>query len=448
LRIAGVLAVVLAVVIVLVKGTIASQTRGQPYSVFIKILLNHMQMLGIIASFDMRWPADIADFLSRLAILQLVQEAVVAFDCHMDTRLPDAVTPAQRGYVPEDERNITVINRMFTSELFSSPDGEWRIIYLKLLIHAAVPVICGCCAHAGWYVVLKWQRTAPAAFPRQRYNRFISTLIILLFLVHPMISQFMVNMFRCKDYDHDVRLLKELEVICWQHMHQTLAFAIALPCGLVWGLGIPATIYSLMAKEKDDLETEAVQIRYGFLYNGYKRDNYYWEIVIMYRKICCLCVAVLLNSVGVIVQALVLVIILVVFFQLNNVLRPSCNRSLNECEDLSLLTQLLTMYCGLFFLSQSDVDPDSTAYDPSSDFILTEPTRLALLGAIVVGNVFFLASWGVRFVRTLRGAIRYSSRDLYVAVFLCCRADRLSKDDAKLAEAGKRETIIEKIEEI
>ena len=81
------------------------------------------------------------------------------------------------------------------------------------------------------------------------YDRFLSTLIILLFLTHPMITQFMVNMFRCKDYDYDFRLLKELEIICYDHMHQMLAFGVALPCALLWGLGIPATIYKLMAKE-------------------------------------------------------------------------------------------------------------------------------------------------------------------------------------------------------
>lgn len=42
LRIAGVFCLVFIVVVVLVKGTIASQTRKQAYSVFIKILLNHM----------------------------------------------------------------------------------------------------------------------------------------------------------------------------------------------------------------------------------------------------------------------------------------------------------------------------------------------------------------------------------------------------------------------
>jgi len=33
-------------------------------------------------------------------------------------------------------------------------------------------------------------------------------------------------------------------------------------------------------------------------------------------------------------------------------------------------------------------------------------------------------------------------------LFLCCRSDRLSSEDVKLAREAKRETIIEKIEDI
>ena len=97
-------------------------------------------------------------------------------------------------------------------------------------------------------------------------------------------------------------------------------------------------IYILMAKEKERLDTDAAKIKYGFLYNGYKRDNYYWEIIIMYRKIFCLFISVFLNGVGIVVQALVLLILLVVFTQLNNVTRPFGTRALNEVEDMSLYT--------------------------------------------------------------------------------------------------------------
>ena len=75
----------------------------------------------------------------------------------------------------------------------------------------------------------------------------------------------------------------------------------AIPCLLIWGLGIPATVLTMMSKSSDRMGTYEVRQRFGFLYNGYKRHNYYWEIVIMYRKILCIIVAVLLRPAGVIV---------------------------------------------------------------------------------------------------------------------------------------------------
>jgi hypothetical protein len=44
--------------------------------------------------------------------------------------------------------------------------------------------------------------------------------------------------------------------------------------------------------------------------------------------------------------------------------------------------------------------------------------------------------------------IKDNYRNIYIAVFLCCRKDKLQKDDAKIATDAKRETIIEKIEDI
>ena len=74
------------------------------------------------------------------------------------------------------------------------------------------------------------------------------------------------------------------------------------------------------------------------MYNGYKRHNYFWEIVIMYRKILCIFIAVFLNRVGIVVQALVLLILLVVFMQANATRRPFAARALNDIEAMSLAT--------------------------------------------------------------------------------------------------------------
>jgi hypothetical protein len=110
---------------------------------------------------------------------------------------------------------------------------------------------------------------------------------------------------------------------------------------------------------------------------------------------------------------------------------------------------MITIYCGLFFISATD--KNSSTYNASKDFVLTEPTKFALFGLIVVCNVAFLVLWVVKFLLTLRTMIKNSGEKgekLYVILFLCCRKDKLVKEDAKLAREDKRERIIEKIEEI
>lgn len=88
----------------------------------------------------------------------------------------------------------------------------------------------------------------------------------------------------------------------------------------------------------------------------------------MYRKILCIFVAVFMNRIGVIVQALVILIILVMYTQLNNMRRPFIARALNDMEDLSLMTSVITIYCGLFFISSKP--KTSSDFDPDKDFYL------------------------------------------------------------------------------
>jgi len=86
----------------------------------------------------------------------------------------------------------------------------------------------------------------------------------------------------------------------------------------------------------------------------------------MYRKILMILISIFLNRIGKIVQALVILIVLVVFIQVNNLKRPFINRSLNELENMSLISAMVTVYCGVFFLSAKD--PESQSFDPSVDY--------------------------------------------------------------------------------
>ena len=88
----------------------------------------------------------------------------------------------------------------------------------------------------------------------------------------------------------------------------------------------------------------------------------------MYRKIACIFIAIFLNRIGLVVQALVLLLVLVAFLQVNNLRRPFAVRALNDIEGISLMTSMITIYCGLFFIASKDKNSES--FNANKDFYL------------------------------------------------------------------------------
>jgi len=255
----------------------------------------------------------------------------------------------------------------------------------------------------------------------------------------------MVDVFNCTSYGGVSRLSSDLQVKCYADAkHSQVAYFVALPALFIWGLGIPATVFTLMRKNSDKLTTEQVKQQFGFLYNGYKRHNYYWEIVIMYRKIMCIFIAVFLRPMGVIVQALVLLIMLGGFLQANNTSRPFRQRQLNDIENMSVATQIITIYCGIFFISAK---PHDENFVGNRDFYLSETGKILLVMVIAFCNSFFILLWIMKFMEISREMIKRSSKRIYVYIFLCGRWDKLEKETARRAGVIKREKIIASIED-
>ena len=107
----------------------------------------------------------------------------------------------------------------------------------------------------------------------------------------------------------------------------------------------------MLYHNKEKLELLEIREKYGFLYNGFKKRYFYWEAINMYRKIIIILVSVFFGIFGVITQALVIFLVLIIFLILNIKLLPYTFKSLNDMEILSIITSMITIYCGLFFVS-------------------------------------------------------------------------------------------------
>ena len=113
------------------------------------------------------------------------------------------------------------------------------------------------------------------------------------------------------DVDDTSRVLDDLEVICYSNLHKFFSFAVALPSIIVWGVGIPLFALLLLFRDRNNLEEISVKKKFGFFFRGYKSSFYFWEIVIMYKKVAVIIISVFVSTVGVIAQALIVFAILI-----------------------------------------------------------------------------------------------------------------------------------------
>ena len=77
-------------------------------------------------------------------------------------------------------------------------------------------------------------------------SRIIGTIIIVLFLAHPIITTSMFGAFSCTEIDGVSRLFQDLEISCSSPSQEYFSLKIALPGLLIWGLGIPFFAYYLI----------------------------------------------------------------------------------------------------------------------------------------------------------------------------------------------------------
>ena len=101
---------------------------------------------------------------------------------------------------------------------------------------------------------------------------------------------------------------------CWTGDHLMYVMTVAIPAFIVWGVGMPAI--AILALNRAYVSDRLSEVRtlsvFGFLYNGYKFSRYYWEIIILYRKVSVVFILVFLSLVSIQVQALVALFVMMI----------------------------------------------------------------------------------------------------------------------------------------
>jgi len=326
---------------IMVSTTIKSAVRTKSLSsIYIKILMNYLQIVILAASFNLAWPEQVLQLFSAQESAGSFTEQAFSVDCFL---------------APSDSANADIV------------------VFRKLIVMAVLPVFLAAVSCVIWVCIQCYKRYDN--FPR---DSLIATMVILLFLAHPTLTKYLFNIFTCMDIDGKMYLLQQLDVKCWDYTHVFYIVTCAMPAIILWVLGVPALCLAYLVKNKKNLFSIAIRIRLGFLFNGYRPHAYYWEFVILYRKIAIICCSVFLTTISIPIQALCVLFVLILALYVQDQVQPYTTKDLNSIELKSILCATVTIYCGLFFLTGD----------------LGDSAKMALFVAIVVTNVFFLWHWG------------------------------------------------------
>lgn len=162
-RLLLILAGIIIWIVIMIRSTIVGATQMKNLqSIYIKILMNHLQLLVLTSSFDFKWPTNVQEVFSSSKSIDQITTQFYSLDWFLDQRNGGGV-----GFI--------------------------RLYYQKMIIYAIIPVFLLIFSVLFWTVFYCFKKKVNAD---KKNGRIIATIIILLFLIHPKIVQFMFSNFK------------------------------------------------------------------------------------------------------------------------------------------------------------------------------------------------------------------------------------------------------------
>ena len=192
------------------------------------------------------------------------------------------------------------------------------------------------------------------------FDKFVSTTVIMLYLLYPTLCKSTFSLVACKPVGKNQYLQMDLDTPCYKEEHFAWLLRLFFPSLFCYVLGLPILSTLMLRCNKTHLTNPTVKFRFGILFSGYKMDSYYWETVIATRKAAVVAVSVFLSNFGTELQALFALIVTVIYLIIHVDQRPyipisNKHDTLHDVEAGALMVAFFTMWSGLLFYQDAVV---------------------------------------------------------------------------------------------
>jgi hypothetical protein len=297
----------------------------------------HLQTVALAAEFDLRWPGWLAGLFAASDAGSSVSDQVLSLDC---------VLPSAGAQV-----------------------GAGASVFAGAALVLGTPLVCIVGAGLFWGAASRWSGArfvagsgagaAPEAKPGRlrAADAFRLTVIVLMSTLHASLSKATLRLLTCRSLGGRHWLAADMAVECWaaDSPHSTVGLPLAIPALLLFVLGIPAGTAALLWRQRRELASPAVRAKYGFLYASYREDTFYWDSVVLLRKLAIAAVAVFLRPAGAGLQACTAQLVVFVSLQLQTRVQPYANAGVNTLDAYALLAEFATFFLAIvLYASGSD----------------------------------------------------------------------------------------------
>ena len=190
-----------------------------------------------------------------------------------------------------------------------------------------------------------------------------TSLVVGLFLIYPSLVTNILSMLSCIKVGNDYYISSNMDIKCYTTKHEIYSIFAYLFMG-IYGLGIPLLAFLLIFKYRNrlyvsELNTEQNEASsLSFLFLGYKESKYYWEIIVLFRKLGIIMISVFLKEssryqMNCACWLIQVSLILHLYYEPYNTL-SNYGKVCNRLEVLSLVALTFTLNIGIIFGTKRD----------------------------------------------------------------------------------------------
>ena len=187
---------------------------------------------------------------------------------------------------------------------------------------------------------------------------------------------------------------------------------------IIWVITPPLFAFLILLKNRNQLEEDHMKNYYLILYQGLRREVFYWEFINTIRKVLIISLNTILSILSLKYKILLGIIILISIARIQMTVKPYKIEVNNKIEVMSIIAGMLILYCGIIF--EEGQDHDYPLFD-----------SLALL-ILVVSNAMFVTQWLYYFLISIKFKNQNMRKFIKIYGSIICKSKSKESNETEL----------------